>query len=236
MSENRYSGDLVKYHHQIYACIPHAREMHIEAAKAINESAWRRQDLKLQIAEIGCGEGETTREILKLCPGVEITATDISSEMIERARKKLRKYVMNGDLHLYDFDAFDVLPMVKKNLCDVFTSTWTLHNFEVGERNGLLREAHRILRPGGLLVIMDKMYDENLNLNRMFREQVKFYDKLPDQIKDAIRNHERGDFSPEVRINRGEFIATLKDIGFSEVWTRKRIINDEVVCARKQYD
>ncbi len=51
-----------------------------------------------EIIEIGCGTGRILKHFLE--SGFHITGVDISDEMLEIAKKKLRQYELNGQLFL----------------------------------------------------------------------------------------------------------------------------------------
>ena len=238
----RYTGDLIKYHNQIYSCIPHADKMHEEVWKVSREyfGAQNRNKNSIKVIEIGCGLGETTSWFIRNNRNnFFIEASDISKDMIEHARKgwRISEAVEKGKLALSVQDAFTYLPTKADCEFDAFVSSWTLHNFSNEQRKSIITNAYRILGTNGLFVCMDKMYDEKLSLEKMFHEQIKIYDGLDKrnqpEVKRAIIEHEKDDFKEGIRINRGEFIDLLRKVGFRSVWATKRIINDEVVCGIK---
>lgn len=237
MTETRYSGDLVRYHKDIHDAIPHATSMHRALGQEIAYFARTIGPEKLRILEIGCGHGKATEQILRENPGVTVDASDISVSMIARARRNLAQYVQDRKVYAHQEDAFKYLPSIPNESFDVFTSSWTLHNFTVPQRAHLVQEAHRILEHGGLFICMDKMYDESLSFPQMFQNQVRCYDVLSgekEHVKKLIVEHEKEDAKDGVRIDRQGFIATLRRSGFNDVWSTLRVINDEVLCARKK--
>jgi ubiquinone/menaquinone biosynthesis C-methylase UbiE len=101
-----------------------------------------------RILEVGCGTGIITAKIAEL-PGVaEAVGVDLSPYFVERARRRapsLRFQVADGRSLPFDQDTFDGV---------VFATT--LCHVPGPER--ALAEAHRVLRPGGYLLIYDGDY------------------------------------------------------------------------------
>lgn len=101
-----------------------------------------------RIVDLACGTGELGRRLVDSVPDVEIVGVDLASSMIERARSKHegqpRVRFERADVHDLPFeeDAFDVAVCAN-----------TFHYFT--EPEAVLREAARVLRPDGRLVVLD---------------------------------------------------------------------------------
>ncbi|HJQ97637.1 MAG TPA: class I SAM-dependent methyltransferase [Candidatus Polarisedimenticolaceae bacterium] len=97
-----------------------------------------------RILDAGCGTG--TLALLLAGAGYEVTGVDLSSSMIERARKKDTKQRVDwrvGDITELELDArFDAIVTV----ADVLNHLSDLDRWEAA-----FRSFHRLLRPGGLL-------------------------------------------------------------------------------------
>jgi len=93
-----------------------------------------------RVIDLGCGTGELERRLTASVPDVDIVGVDLSSSMIERARRKLdgtaRVRFERADVHDLPFEdgAFDVAICVN-----------TFHYFTAPDL--VLREAARVLRP-----------------------------------------------------------------------------------------
>src|SRR6202451_1989750 len=102
----------------------------------------------LVIADLGAGEGAFS--LLLAQRAKKVIAVDTSAKMIEVAREQaLRNGVKNVDYRLGDMEE---LPLRAADVDLVFFSQSLHHNLHP-ER--ALAEAHRILRPGGRIVILD---------------------------------------------------------------------------------
>lgn len=97
------------------------------------------------VLEVGCGTGTTA---LKLAPSVaRIVATDISSEMIAIAREKAAaESCANVAFEVAGADAADR----PDGSFDVALGFNVLHL--VAARDAVLRNVHRLLKPGGLFI------------------------------------------------------------------------------------
>lgn len=101
---------------------------------------------KERILDLGCGTGTLIQHLLKMSPEAEIIGIDTSAEMLKIAKQKLSKSI---ELKL---GSADNLPF-PNNYFDLVISTSTFHYL----RNPVqaLREAKRVLKPNGCLVITD---------------------------------------------------------------------------------
>ncbi|MEM6792582.1 MAG: metalloregulator ArsR/SmtB family transcription factor, partial [Acidobacteriota bacterium] len=117
------------------------RRFDLEALLGLMDPGWR-------VGDLGCGTGRTTRA---LAPFVrEVVAIDGSSAMLDAARMRLADCdnvrLKNGDL--------ERLPLADQSL-DAATLILALHH--VPDPQQVLREAHRVLRPGGRFVALDML-------------------------------------------------------------------------------
>jgi SAM-dependent methyltransferase len=103
------------------------------------------------LLELGCGTG---RVLIPLAAaGHTITGVDISPALLQRARDKIEgaKHATSITLHKADLRAFD-LPT--KHFAFAFcTSNTLMHLTTQADQMAVLRNAHRHLRDGGLMLI-----------------------------------------------------------------------------------
>jgi demethylmenaquinone methyltransferase/2-methoxy-6-polyprenyl-1,4-benzoquinol methylase len=104
------------------------------------------------ILKIGAGAGFSLREIARWV-GVtgKVHGTDITSEMLKRTEKRLRKAGLQERLVLTKGDA-RAMPY-QDNMFDTMYMTATLELFDTPDIPRVLGEIKRVLKPGGRLVV-----------------------------------------------------------------------------------
>lgn len=98
------------------------------------------------IADLGCGTGSFTVELAK--SGARVIGVDQSASMLRLARRHTKEHE-NVELHQASLDAVPI-PDAR---CDVALLVLVLSY--VAEIQPVLREAHRILVPGGRVLVVD---------------------------------------------------------------------------------
>ncbi|GAB1541503.1 hypothetical protein NUACC21_41740 [Scytonema sp. NUACC21] len=121
-------------------------------------SLWYRQslsDLGLKagdkVLDVGCGTGESTRYLINRYPGINVEGMDISSGMLNEARR------LSPKLTYFEGDVC-AIPCANSTY-DFVLTTFTFRNFP--NRNVAIAEMLRVLRPGGRLLILDHFYPQN---------------------------------------------------------------------------
>lgn len=91
------------------------------------------------VCDVGAGTGVVTDHLRR--PGLELFACDLSFEMVTQASSRLPRR-----LHVADATAL----ALRDETVDTVTYVWVLHL--VGDLAAALREARRVLRPGGRVI------------------------------------------------------------------------------------
>lgn len=101
------------------------------------------------VADVGCGPGYFSIPISKkIGPGGEVYAVDLEKAMLERLKENI---VTQSGIHPI-LSKEESIPDVGEGSVDSCFMVNVLHELE---GNQTLREAYRILRPGGHLILID---------------------------------------------------------------------------------
>lgn len=138
--------------------------------------------------ELACGAGSATRAVAASFPKARLTALDLSRQYLKVARENLR------DFEKVDFVQGDATKLeFREETFDAVYSVYQLHEMPRDQRELLVREAFRVLKPGGLLVLADSLqWDDTQELNWALERFPKIYhepfyaDYIHDRIEDMI--------------------------------------------------
>lgn len=106
----------------------------------------------------------------------EVSAVDLSPEMVEVSRSNVHRAGLTADIRVGDVEA---LPYADASF-DTVLSTMAFSGYPDGRR--ALAEMTRVLRPGGRLVILDVNYPSNGN--RLGTALVELWKRSGDLIRD----------------------------------------------------
>ncbi len=125
---------------------------------ALRKRAWERV-VGPRVLEIGIGTG---KNIPYYPPGLDVVGIDLSEKMLERARRRAAKLGFKGELRCMDIQdlAFD------SGSFDGVISTFVFCS--VPEPIKGLKEALRVLKPGGRAVFLEHVKPGNPLLARVF--------------------------------------------------------------------
>ena len=190
------------------------------------DSYWRRrlvsaaqQRAPYDVLDLATGSGDVAFELSrKLTTTTKITGMDFCKPMLEQAEAKKRSVsgVRRSNVTFLHGDGLS-LPLPKESY-DVVTIGFGLRN--LADRNRGLREMHRVLRPGGTLLVLEFSQPQT-----WLRAFYYFYLR---RVIPLIAGIVTGDRRAYVYLNEtiGEFpdrMALAKEIsaaGFSEVHSR----------------
>jgi ubiquinone/menaquinone biosynthesis C-methylase UbiE len=166
----------------------------------------------LHVLDLACGTGEVTRALL--AAGHRVTGIDFSADMLEIAKAK---HGSRADLYLCDAERL----MESDNTFDAAITrhlVWTLT-----DPAAALAEWHRVLKPGGRLLIIDGNW---LTMGLMGRglkwlaEQLRRRSGAAPHAPDALKDkqaHIMANLPFRQGVERRELAKLLVAAGFSEV-------------------
>lgn len=104
-----------------------------------------------RVLEIGCGTGTLATMTKRLHADVEVMGLDPDAKALERAKHKAAREKVSVQ---FDQGFADELPYPDESFDRIF-SAFMFHHLPSGERVQTLREARRVLKPGGELHMLD---------------------------------------------------------------------------------
>lgn len=119
---------------------------------------WRRRVVRIvrraaphRILDVATGTGDLAIEMARRIPGVRVLGVDLSERMLAAARRKVVSRGLDGRVLLEAGDAERL--SVADGAVDVATVAFGVRNFS--DIDAGLRELHRVLKPGGKVVILE---------------------------------------------------------------------------------
>lgn len=107
-------------------------------------------DAGWHLLDVGCGIGGPARHLAATF-GCRVTGLDLTEEFCRVAAMLAARTDLSG---LVDFRHGDALAMPFADQC--FELVWSQHaSMNIADKDGLLAEMHRVLKPGGRLAIYD---------------------------------------------------------------------------------
>jgi SAM-dependent methyltransferase len=110
------------------------------------------------VLEIGCGTGALT--IMLAESGATVTAIDRSRPMIEQAEVRINEKDLETEIALLHMDATGIVERFKPNSFDAVVSSLVFSEMSLQQQQFVMAAARRLLRPGGLLLILDEFKPE----------------------------------------------------------------------------
>jgi ubiquinone/menaquinone biosynthesis C-methylase UbiE len=143
----------------------------------------------LRVLEVACGTGRTGAQLLRALPGVEYTGVDLSPYYLEVAREHLRP---RDRVTLVAANA-EALPLPDASF-DAVVCVYLFHELPRNARRRVYAEMHRVLRPGGCVVVEDSLQPQDAGELGVFLERFPqdmhepFYrDYLRDDLGEGLR-------------------------------------------------
>jgi len=166
------------------------------------------------VLDVGCGTGTLVLQIGTSFPSVVAVGLDPDPKALARARRKAERA---GAAVRFDQGFADALPYPDASFDRVFSSMM-FHHVETADKEKMLREVRRVLRPGGSLHLMDLAGPEASDglLSRLLHTHARLKDNTESRILEWMR---RAGLADPVRTNRGRLI--LGRLAYYRAWRRR---------------
>ena len=213
-----------------------------------------------KILEVGCGTGRILQYVLD--NGLKITGIDISEEMLKKARTKLKNYIENKKLFLFNHNLSDK-PF--KELFHVCIISFYTFNYILEKPEIFLNHLYKSLHKDSIIAIdlfypsifnnpaiddvwIDKEFNYHERLirirdKRTFKENIEnrvqvYHDNGHDTHIETLRRYYPPDEIKHLLLETGftniEFSAVFDQNGFQSGIDEEKINRNYIVKARKQ--
>jgi ubiquinone/menaquinone biosynthesis C-methylase UbiE len=105
---------------------------------------------RVRLLDVACGTGRTLHQIWRTHPAMRLWGVDLSPAYVRTARKRLA----DVDELAIAVENAEKLPFADATF-DVATSVYLFHELPRNARRNVIAELHRVVRPGGIVVIED---------------------------------------------------------------------------------
>jgi ubiquinone/menaquinone biosynthesis C-methylase UbiE len=147
------AGSAALYDHQVEVLfVGGADAMRRQALVPLAEFLRGRRQADLRLLDLGCGTGRFLEIVKGNWPRLPVTALDLSPAYLEAAKRQLSPW---RDVRFVQAPAETTgLPDAGY---DAITAVYLFHELPARVRPRVLREVARLLRPGGLFVLVDSL-------------------------------------------------------------------------------
>lgn len=186
------------------------------------------------LCDLGCSTGTTLDFILSNpeCPAtVHGYGVDNAQAMLDQAREKLAPHLAAGRVTLIQADLDGGLELPPAN---VVLMNWTLQFVRPIHREALLKRINASIRPGGALLMAEKVLVEDSLLNRLYIELYYRYKARQGYTAEEIQRKRESLENVLVPYRVEENVQLLQRCGFSTVDTCFRWFNWAAFVAVKR--
>ncbi len=134
------------------------------------------------VLDLGAGTGVGTIALAELFPAAEVTAVDVSDDMLDRIRRKASERGLSDRLHTLTADLDAEWPL--RDAVDVTWASMSLHHLADPER--VLADLRGSTRPGGIVAVAE--FSEHL---RFLPDDLGFgRPRLEERCRDLVRHEQ----------------------------------------------
>jgi len=136
------------------------------------------------VLDIGCGTGTLLVKLKRQYGAAQVVGLDPDPKALRRARLKAARAAVSVQL---DQGVADELPYKQDSFDRVFSS-FMFHHLNQQERENMLREVLRVLKPGGSFHFVDFIVDDASDgfFDRLFRSHAQMRDNTDERIRHLL--------------------------------------------------
>lgn len=169
------------------------------------------------VYDLGCSTGTTLLEFARLLPdkGLAFVGIDTSSAMLEKARLKAELYRKQETIRFYEED----ITAMHHPGAGAFVLNYTLQFIRPLKREAFLARLYESLRPGGILLLSEKVISHDQRLNREYIDIYHQFKKARGYSELEIARKREALENVLIPFSIEENRAMLKKVGFASVET-----------------
>lgn len=178
---------------------------------------------KINVLDLGCGTGNLSLKILKSFPNAKVTCLDLSNEMLNVVKGKLKRYKNRVEFIYHDFGEENI-----KGFYDAILSSFAIHHLTNDKKRKLFKGIYNALKFSGCFFNADLVLTESKILGKMYEKILnKHLDKAlwsgritKEEIKRRLiakKKHKHKGKEIDIPAKSEDQIKWLKDANFSDV-------------------
>jgi len=129
-----------------------ADAMRRAALAEISKALRGRDQRRVQLMDVACGNGRFLEKVLEVWPRLNVTGLDLSPSYTEAARARLSRWRQADVIQ----EMAEAMPVESESL-DIAVSIYLFHELPPRVRPRVLSEIFRVLKPGGLFILADSL-------------------------------------------------------------------------------
>lgn len=165
------------------------------------------------LLDVATGTGDFALQAIQTLKPDQVIGVDISSGMLEVAKKKINEKKIDGVFSVELGDSENL--RFPDNYFDAITVAFGVRNFQ--NLGAGLKEMHRVLKPGGKLVVLEFSMPKTIGIKQLynfyFRYLTPFIGKL---FSKDVRAYSYLNESVEAFPDRNNFTKIMDESGFKE--------------------
>lgn len=140
----------------------------LEIMTLINYIKDLRNNKRIDVADIGCGDGYSTLNIAKEIKDADFVGIDYSTKMIENAKKNLSNFARLTDrIKFLTGDVTKIDEIFGRNQFDFIITVRCLINLTSSEMQyDAINRIHYLLKPGGVYLAIENFHEGQIELNK----------------------------------------------------------------------